>query len=258
MTVTREGSSRLTIHDRSLTPPVGLPFIVSLADVLVNERTAYDQVQLILSRDEFHSIAPLLDSARGTVLDTPKGKLLADYLLMLERHLPVLERGEAAQLRPAIEMMVRACFTADDDDAPAPSESLVGVTRMERIRRVVRAHLRSPSLTPLKLCHETGISRPALYRLLEGEGGVVHYIRRRRLLESFRLLSDFPTDYPIGRIARELCFSSASVFSRAFRQEFDMSPSDVRALSLAGLEPIRAAKAADTEIQRLTDCLRQI
>lgn len=260
VTLTLEGTSELTVCDQSLMPPAGLPFIVSLADELSNERSSYDQLQLFLARDEFHSIAPLLDSVRGTVMDTSRGKLLADYLLMLERHLPTLELREVAQLRPAIEAMVRTCLSSqEEDDASTPVGSLVGLTRMERIRRVVRARLRSPSLTPLELCRETGISRPALYRLLEGEGGAVHYIRRRRLQESFRLLRGYPVDYPVSRIAQELCLGSASAFSRAFREEFGVSPSDVRANALAGLEPIRAPKVVDASGSgRLAGILRQL
>lgn len=259
ITLSRKGISQLTIRDQSLMPPSGLPFVVSLADVLVNERSSYDQVQLMLSRDEFHSVAPLLDAARGTVLDTSGGRLLADYLLMLERHLPALEQREMAQLRPAIETMIQMCLGVAGADPPTQPGSMVGITQMERIRRVVRAHLRSPALTPRTLCQETGISRPALYRLLEGQGGAGHYIRRRRLVEGFRLLSDPTLDHPVSRIARDLCFSSASVFSRAFREEFEMSPSEVRAHRFAGLEPIRAARMeSDLELRRLTDSLRLI
>jgi hypothetical protein len=44
-------------------------------------------------------------------------------------------------------------------------------------------------------------SRSQLYRLLEGEGGVARYIRRRRLSESFAILCDTSNNFSIASIA---------------------------------------------------------
>lgn len=132
----------------------------------------------------------------------------------------------------------------------------VNVALMERVRRVIGKHLRSPSLGPAKLCREAAVSRSHLYRLLETEGGVAHYIQRRRLSESFTLLSDAANTLSIGRIAESLCFADASSFSRAFRREFGMAPSDVRASSLAGLHPTASAVAGRHDINSFADCLR--
>ena len=81
------------------------------------------------------------------------------------------------------------------------------------------------------------MSRSQLYRVLESEGGVAHYIQRRRLSESFALLCDASQNLPIGKVAEMLCFADASSFSRAFRQEFGVSPREVRVASLAGQAP---------------------
>jgi AraC-like DNA-binding protein len=82
-----------------------------------------------------------------------------------------------------------------------------------------------------------GMSRSALYRLMESQGGVTRYIRRQRLLESRAVLSDPGDDKSIAAIAEEFCFSDAADFSRAFRREFGLAPSDVRATAQAGLVP---------------------
>ena len=72
----------------------------------------------------------------------------------------------------------------------------IDLTLMERVRQAVRRNLRSPSLGPDKLCREAATSRSQLYRLLEGEGGVAHYIQRRRLSESFSMLCDVSKQFP--------------------------------------------------------------
>jgi AraC-like DNA-binding protein len=82
-----------------------------------------------------------------------------------------------------------------------------------------------------------GMSRSALYRVMESQGGVTRHIRRQRLLESRAVLSDPACDKSIAAIAEEFCFSDAADFSRAFRREFGLAPSDVRATAQAGFVP---------------------
>jgi AraC-like DNA-binding protein len=119
-----------------------------------------------------------------------------------------------------------------------------------------RSDLGSPSLGPDKLCRDAATSRSQLYRLLEGEGGVAHYIQRQRLSESFTLLCDVSNRLPVAKIAELLCFADPSSFSRAFRREFGMSPSDVRAASLAGPAPAPLKDARYNGVQSFSDCLR--
>ncbi|MBV8702176.1 MAG: AraC family transcriptional regulator [Acetobacteraceae bacterium] len=78
------------------------------------------------------------------------------------------------------------------------------------------------------------MSRSNLYRLLESEGGVTHYIQRQRLLEARALLTDAKNKRPISAIADELCFADASSFGRAFRAMFGHSAGEARAAALAG------------------------
>ena len=125
---------------------------------------------------------------------------------------------------------------------------------MERVRQAVRRNLRSPSLGPDKLCREAATSRSQLYRLLEGEGGVAHYIQRRRLSESFSMLCDPSNNLSIGKVAEVLCFADGSSFSRAFRREFGMSPSDVRAGAVGQLPPPAPLKNAGG-VHSFSDCL---
>jgi AraC-like DNA-binding protein len=198
---------------------------------LVRSERSGDRIQLYLARDAFREIAPLLDGTRGTAIDTPEGRLLSDYMLMLERNIPQLTAKDAPTLAGAIEAMLSACLAPSADRLSA-ARGHVDLTLMERVRRAVARNLRSPTLGPDRLCREAAMSRSQLYRLLEGEGGVAHYIQRRRLSESFSLLCDVSNNLSIGKVAEMLCFADGSSFSRAFRREFGMSPSDVRSRSL--------------------------
>jgi len=95
------------------------------------------------------------------------------------------------------------------------------------------------------LCRELGMSRSSLYRLLECEGGVAQYIQRLRLLESLAQLSDPSNRKPIAVIADELGLIDPSSFSRAFRRQFGISPTDAREAAQAGLAPSIAQTRQD-------------
>jgi AraC-like DNA-binding protein len=177
-------------------------------------------------------------------------------MVLLTRHFPDLTPEDGPRLSNAVEAMVGACL-APSSARMANASKQMDLTLLERVRRAVRRHLHVPSLAPDTLCREAATSRSQLYRLLEGEGGVAHYIQRQRLSESFALLCDASNTLPVGRIAELLCFADASSFSRSFRREFGMSPSDVRASSLAGLVPVaRRQDAGQDAINCFSDCLR--
>ncbi len=246
----------IVTQNTSLEAPAGTPFVLSLGDELVSERGQDERLQLYLARDGFRDIAPQLDAARGMVLDTPLGRLLADYMILLERRLPEMRHEDLPRLTGAIRAMVGACI-APSSDRVAIASAQIDLSRLERVRQAVRRHLHVPSLGPGMLCRLVGTSRSQLYRLLEGEGGVARYIQRQRLLASYAALCDVSNTNQIAAIAEDLCFQDASSFSRAFRQEFGMSPRDVRASCVTGVVPVAHLKdRVGTESRSLGDCLR--
>jgi AraC-like DNA-binding protein len=239
ITFSKHSSSEIQVGDAPISAPAGLPFVLSLGEEMSISRSQHDdRLQLLLSRDRFSGIAHLLEAVKGTVLQGAQGSLLCDYMLVLERHLPSLSSEDVNRLVSAVEAMLAACLGSSADRV-ATAQRQIEFTLMERVRRVVRRNLRSPSLGPDKLCREAAMSRSQLYRVLEREGGVAHYIQRRRLTESFAILCDVSHNFPIGRIAEMLCFADASSFSRAFRHEFGVTPREVRAASLAGQAPAK-------------------
>jgi len=230
------------LRDRSLKVPAGVPVVLSLGEeIRVNHDEDDDRLQFLLSRDRFDRIAHLLEVATAERLPAAQGNFLADYMRLLARNLPTIAAPDADRLPGAVEAMVAACI-APSADRVATAQRQIDVTLMERVRRSVRENLFSPSLGTKRLCRDAAMSRSQLYRVLGSEGGVAHYIRRRRLSKSFSMLSDASNGYPIAKVAEMLCFADPSSFSRAFRQEFGLTPREVRAASLAG-QAIAASKA---------------
>jgi hypothetical protein len=92
VSLSKQSATDLKFSRDMLHVPAGVPFVVSLGRETYQERER-DRIQLYLARDSFQAIAPLLDAVRETALDTPEGKLFADYMLLLERNLPHLPIG---------------------------------------------------------------------------------------------------------------------------------------------------------------------
>jgi AraC-like DNA-binding protein len=229
----------------SVEVPARVPFLWSLGQEFLHERTHVARVQVLMARDAFQEIAPLLDAACGSVLDTSLGHLLGDYMLALEHHLPAVTDADTPRLANAVGAMVAAAV-APSAERVELARRQIDLGRMERVRQAVRRHLRTPNLGPRTLCRVVGMSRSNLYRLFEETGGVARYIQRQRLLEAHAVLSDATTVKSISSVAEDLCFADASSFGRAFKREFDCSPGEVRSAALAGL-PARPQRQASSE-----------
>jgi AraC-like DNA-binding protein len=195
-----------------------------------------------MARDAFRDIAPLLDAACGSMLDTPLGHLLGDYIMALERYLPDVTEADLPRLARAVGEMV-AVAAAPSAERVAFAATQINVRRKERVRRVIRRHLRTPTFRPSILCRLVGMSRSNLYRLFEDAGGVARYIQRERLLEAHAVLADPASTQSLSSIADDLCFADASSFSRVFKREFGHSPGEVRSAALAGMAPPAAVRS---------------
>lgn len=228
LTYCTSGTMRVRTPAGDFTAGPRTPFLWSLGEPSDTFRSPIDRIQLLLPRDAFPDAAGLLDVARGSVLDTALGKLLVDYILLLERHLPSVGNEISPRLGSAVRDMISACIAPSADRLAIAGPS-VTIGLLERIRKAVSANLRSPALTPDTLSKLVGMSRSQVYRVLESYGGAANYIKRQRLSMAFSQLADPDNRKSVGAIAEEFCFGEAATFTRAFRREFGCTPKDVRA-----------------------------
>ena len=88
--------------------PARVPYLWSLGQEFLHERTHVDRIQFILARDTFRDIAPLLDAACGSILYTPLGRLLGDFMIALESRLPDVTEADFSGITGALSAMVAA------------------------------------------------------------------------------------------------------------------------------------------------------
>jgi len=230
----RSGTTVIATDKTSLQAPPRAPFLWSLGDKTSSRRSDVDRIQLLIPRDMFWDIAPVLDASRGGVLNTPLSTMLGDYMLFLENRLSAVSAPDLPGLGDAVRGMINACLAPSRERAQMAARQM-DYCRRERVRQMIHANLRSPSLYPAAICKAVGMSRSQLYRLFEHSDGVVRYIQRQRLLRCHTILSDPQNAKSIPATAEEFGFMDVSTFRRAFRREFGQSPSDVRSASRSGM-----------------------
>jgi AraC-like DNA-binding protein len=228
------GAHSAETADTEVQVPGKVPFLWSLGQEFLHERTHTERLQFVMPRDSFRDIAPLLDAACGSALDTPLGRLLGDYMVGLERCLPAVTEADFPRITNAVGAMVAAAV-APSGGRVAAAKRQIDLGRKERVRQAIRKHLRTPTLGPKSLSRLVGMSRSNLYRLFDDSGGVSRYIQRARLLEAWGILSNPATTQSVSAVAEDLCFADSSSFSRSFRREFGYSPSEVRSATLENL-----------------------
>lgn len=252
----QRGVTSIQTKSSLMVAPPKVPFLWSLGETSYAERTDFDRIQILLPRDMFPEIRTQLDAMRGSVLHTPAGTVLSEYMTALNRWLPSLAPDARPRVAASVHNMIAACLVPNADNMERARLDISSFV-MDRIRQTVQMHLRSPTLGPEAICKMVGISRSSLYRLFTYEGGIMHYIRRQRLLHAHAALSDPLDRRTILAISEDLCFTDATSFSRAFRREFGISPTDVRYSAARG-DPIPAFSLPreTIDIETFADFLR--
>ncbi|OAP36483.1 AraC family transcriptional regulator [Sinorhizobium glycinis] len=188
--------------------------------------TAADAVLLFMPYELFADDAAVLGGSNNAVLSGNLADLLINFINGIEPSLDRLTAEELPRIVHTVRDMVVACVASAARPEAAGPQTNTGM--MERAHRYIHLNLHSADLTPDAICRAIGISRTRLYQLFEASGGVLNYIRRRRLQQAHGALSDPADSRPIAEIAEAAGFDVAANFTRAFSHEFGVSPREVR------------------------------
>jgi len=227
ITFLRSGQSWTAVDQRVAENRPGMVEICSLGQPFRGRATATESVTLIVPIDQFAARGGLPEASHHAVLGGHRSKLLIDFVTSVEGSLSRLSPDGLASVRSSLLEMVFDTVTYLVG-SPGEHDQMSHVGLMTRARRFIQSNLASEDLTAEALSRELAISRTRLYELFESSGGVLKYIRERRLLAAHAMLADDLNKRKVVDVATALGFDSAANFSRAFAQHFGYSPRSVR------------------------------
>jgi AraC-like DNA-binding protein len=227
----RLGTGDLGIHD--MTRP-------SMHEILAGPGSPVaHHLMLMVPRSQ---IAPLVtngpDAAHGLRIDGrgSYAQLVSAYMLSLHHHVEALSDAERTT---AVRVLLLLLAAGIDEAHHAPPRHTVVPWRakLALIKRALEDEPLPDEVAVRELCRRFAISRATLYRMFEGDGGLVHYLRERRLSRAARMLvSPAQRHLRVIDIAVDHHFASDTAFIRAFKRRFGISPAALRA-SMEGRSP---------------------
>lgn len=220
------GSWTGEVEGRGLTIGPGQVATLDLSRPFWTEATDNAHVTVGVSRRALQATLPTVPDLHGRVLDGAPGRLVADHLVSLARHLPSVTAADVPPLTKATLGLLTGALASLPQVSAGPAR---GSALRHRARRHIDLNLTAAALSPDHLCRELAVSRSSLNRAFTGAGGVAAYILGRRLEAVHARLAHPDEHRTVGEIARRFQFVSAAHFSNAFRARFNYSPSEARA-----------------------------
>lgn len=231
------GQNRVVNGGSEYVERAGNIYAVNLAYETEAESTESEVLLLVLPRSLVMDDIPHLAPARGPLF-APKSfgaRIFVDYMQSLRSNLAAATQDDIPTIIESTLGLLDSLTLRDDVE----SSLAVGHAWRTACRHIER-NLYDPGLGVDSICAHLRCSRATLYRLFKRQGGVQDYIQNRRLLACFKAIGTVTNAHRrIYDIALDFGFTSPSHFSRLFRNQFGMTPSQAK--DVAAHERMRAA-----------------
>lgn len=109
-----------------------------------------------------------------------------------------------------------------------PAAGLRDVTFINKVIEAVESHISNPAFTTDDLAEELNVSRTQLHRRIKVASGIssAEFIRRVRLERAAMLLA--AEHLSVAEVAYQVGFDDSSYFSKCFRRQYAITPSEYR------------------------------
>lgn len=201
-------------------------YVLAKARILGSHRVSVHRESLSAYR-ELLADSVLLDqlfAADGRIVSSAGGVATLDMMLALIARF----QGKSLSERVAYVLNYRP-LAADATSAETSPDGMIARVepRLARMIEHMHANLEQP-FDVVAICHMAQVPTATANRLFRRyfQMSPRRYYTRLRLERAQWLLGNSPL--PIGQIAAKVGFADASAFARAYRRQFDKSPSSVR------------------------------
>jgi AraC-like DNA-binding protein len=201
-----------------------------------------EDISVFIPRDALDALLPKKVDLHGFVPQGLSGRLLGEHLRALALAAHTMTQAQVQSAARATFYMM-AASVAPTVESMALARPQFEQLLIRQVKQYVDANLGDSTLGAERLCSQFGMSRSALYRLLEPVGGVNTFVRERRLGAVHALLAAPEKRIYLARVADDFGFKSAAHFSRAFRQQFGYSPSEVGSQAMPSMTPAKTPAA---------------
>lgn len=168
-------------------------------------------------------------TARAIRAQMPLGSLCNSFITSAFAILPTGEHSTWSAVRDALTDLLCAALREEDGKA-RPDDAVSSRVLRRRILRFIETNLRDPELDVAQIAAAMRLSSRYVHMLLQ-QGGTTpgKLIWSQRLLRCAEALSDpAQASMPVSQIAYAWGYKDAAHFSRSFRSQFQMSPSEFR------------------------------
>ena len=186
-------------------------------------------ISIIFPRELLREFWGPIDNLAGLKLpvNSTRGSLLKNFMVSLVEEIDTIKVADTNTVVQATMQMVSSMFHSEFKQTDVIKE-IVDVELKLLIKDFIAANLRNPKLSAEMLLERFHCSRAKLYRLFQKDGGVIHYINQLRLQRCYKnLVSKGVKRSQINKVAEYWGFSNRQQFTRQFRQNFGLLPSDV-------------------------------
>nr|WP_284701340.1 helix-turn-helix domain-containing protein [Rhodoplanes tepidamans] len=182
-------------------------------------------------RDPRRYIARRLDEQRGL------NRILSDFVESLSRETDAIPAPLADRLAVQITDMIGSILESSHRELHIEGSAVQSAV-YRRCIAFIESNLADPDLDPESIAAASGISVRYLHSVFRGSGQTVgDYVRKRRLTRSYEdLTSDLCRRIAVKEIAYRNGFRNPAHFANAFKLEFAVSPSEVRAAATPATE----------------------
>lgn len=235
-----------TRHSNEAAPIVSegslIGFDLTRASETIN--TDFDLVSIIFPRaaiiDRLGYVPDLHLSAVGG--DSALSRMTAEFIVSLQRSISEMDVSEAEAASDAIADLIAEAYRGETRRSNTAAGHRLGVITCARnfIRERISA---GEPVNVASVAAKLDCSRATLYRVFEPVGGVASFIRSERLracLADMRRVASGHSTLTLGELGMRRGFESDAQFSRAFKAEFGMTPSEAK-------KALMCAPAADQD-----------